>query len=160
MSDDRTVHGRGREADVVIGPNARRGRVGDSARVTGLARVTGSAVVIGSALVGGWALVGGRARVAGSAQVESNDDIAWVDRVGSGQSMTLHRVADGWRINAGCVHFEAPTVAEVCAAVVDSAAKELAHPEHWADGTDEDRARWVDQVAAALEYLRSMVAKL
>lgn len=67
-----------------------------------------------------------------------------------GKSLTLHRIADGWRINAGCRHWEAPTVAEVCSLVL---ANVVAGPEEWADHDEATRRRWAAQVTAAVAYL-------
>ena len=70
----------------------------------------------------------------------------------------LHRVrldgGYGWRINAGCVHFEAATVEEVCDMVRANVA---VGPAEWADASDDDRLRWAAQVDAALTYLTAMV---
>lgn len=101
--------------------------------------------------------VSGSARVSGEGRVASNDDIAWVDRVGSGESMTLHRIVDGWRVNAGCVSFEAPTVNEVLVQVLANTDAEVAEPNRWSFATREMRERWATQVQAACVYLASMV---
>ena len=72
--------------------------------------------------------------------------------------MTLHRIringGYGWRINAGCVHFEADTVAGVCEKV---RANVLAIPEQWQGQPAETIGRWARQVFLALEFLASMV---
>ena len=116
------------------------------------ARVYGSAQVYDSAQVGGAALV------YGAGDIATQGHVAWVDRVGTGHSMTLHRIrldgGYGWRINAGCVHFEASSVAEVCDMVRANVAS---GPAKWADASDDDRLRWAAQVDAALTYLAAMV---
>jgi len=71
----------------------------------------------------------------------------------------LHRTrtpegVEGWRVNAGCVHFSAPTVAEACQQVVDNMA---ASPSEWAELDDEQCARYTTQVTAALDYLAASV---
>ena len=75
-------------------------------------------------------------------------------RLGSGHSMTPHRTVDGWRINAGCRSWEAPTADEVCDMV---AANVAAGPSEWADVDDATRTRWATQVVAALTYLLASV---
>ena len=101
-------------------------RVSGNAEVSGNALVSDNALVSGNARVYGQALVYGHARVSGHAQVRKQTDIAWVDRVGTGSPMTLHRTetdgVEGWRINAGCRHWEAATVAEVCEMVRNNVA--------------------------------------
>ena len=134
--------------------------VSGSARVSGDARVSGSARVYGSARVSGDAQVSGNARVYGDARVYKQTDIAWVDRVGTGNSMTLHRTetdgVEGWRINAGCKHWEAPTVAEVCEMVRNNVA---GGPAEWEECYVDVQtiSRWDRQVRMALVYLASMV---
>lgn len=113
-----------------------------------------SAHIADSAWVYGSARVSGSARVYGEGRVESNDDIAWVDRVGSGHSMTLHRTVGGWRINAECRSWEAPTADEACDMVLAHVA---AGPDEWAHRDDATRARWATQVVAALTFLLASV---
>ena len=135
-----------------------------SARVFGAAEVFGTAWVFDSAAVSGTARVYGTARVFGSARVFGAGDIAkqshvaWVDRVGSGSSITLHRVrldgGFGWRINAGCKHWEAATVEGVIGLVRDNLDSE---PVEWSDRDEGTRVRWTCQVHAALLYLSTMV---
>jgi hypothetical protein len=129
-------------------------QVSGTAWVFGTALVSGNARVSGTAQVSGTAWVSGNARVSGNAQVDRQSDIAWVDRVGTGQSMTLHRTVTGWRINAGCVTFDAPTVAGVCALVRARISKKV--PE-WGGIDAETVKRYRAQVRAALTYLASMV---
>ena len=140
-----------------IGPNA---RVSDSASVFGSAMVSDSAWVSDSARVYGTAMVYGTARVYGEGDIATQEHIAWVDRVGSGSSMTLHRIrvetGFGWRINAGCCHFEADTLQDVCALV---RANVQAGPAEWDTKPTETQARWAAQVFAALDYLTAMVAE-
>lgn len=132
-------------------------RVYDSAQVLGSAAVGGSARVYDSAVVGGSARVYGRAQVGGEGNISAQHHVAWVDRVGSGCPMTLHRIRRnggfGWRINAGCCHFEADTIDAVCAAVRANVA---AGPDEWAHEDEATRARWAAQVDAALTFLASM----
>ena len=103
------------------------------------------------------ARVYGSARVGGEGDISAQHHVAWVDRVGSGRSMTLHRIRRdggfGWRINSGCCHFEADTIDAVCAAVRANVA---AGPDEWADEDEATRARWAPQVDAALTFLASM----
>ena len=128
-----------------IGPNA---SVFDSARVYDSARLSDSAMVYGTA------------RVYGEGDIATQEHIAWVDRVGSGSSMTLHRIrvetGFGWRINAGCCHFEADTLQDVCALV---RANVQAGPAEWDTKPTETQARWAAQVFAALDYLTAMVVE-
>ena len=129
-----------------------------TAHIADTARVYGSALVYGSAQVYDSARVYGTAQVGGTGDIATQGHVAWVDRVGSGHSMTLHRVrlddGYGWRINAGCVHFEAATVEEVCNMVLANVAN---GPAEWADAPSETRLRWATQVDAALGYLTAMV---
>ena len=140
-------------------------RVYGSAQVHGSARVYGSAQVHGSARVYGSAWVSGSARVSGSAQVHGAGDVAhqghvaWVDRVGTGQPMTLHRIrldggGYGWQINAGCRRWKSATVSEVCE-IVEANVK--AGPNEWAVHDLPTRVRWTKQTLLALAYLASMV---
>ena len=135
-------------------------RVYGDARVSGNALVCGDAQVCGDALVCGDAQVYGDARVSGNAWVRKQTDIAWVDRVGTGNPMTLHRIetdgVEGWRINAGCIHFEAATVKDVCAAVKANIAAE---PDEWSNATTDERELWAKQVCAALEFLAASVVE-
>jgi hypothetical protein len=140
-------------------------RVSDSAWVSGAARVYDSAWVSDSAWVYGSAQVYDSARVSGSAQVSGSGDIAdqrhiaWVDMVGTGGSMTLHRIRRGggygWRINAGCRWWEADSVAGVCDMVRANVADPMTVDE-W-ERSDQS-AVWAEQVRAALIYLEAMVA--
>lgn len=106
------------------------------------------------------AWVSGSARVFGEGDIATQEHIAWVDRVGSGSSMTLHRIrvetGFGWRINAGCRHFEGPTVHAVCDIV---RANVQAGPAEWNAEPVETQARWAAQVFAALDHLTAMVAE-
>ena len=71
--------------------------------------------------------------------------------------MTLHRTATGWRINAGRVSFDAPTVTAVMTKVLASTQDEVERPHHW-DGADRaTRERWATQVTTALLFLSSSV---
>jgi len=74
--------------------------------------------------------------------------------------MTLHRIrvetGFGWRINAGCCHFEADTLQDVCALV---RANVQAGPAEWETKPAETQARWAAQVFAALDYLTAMVVE-
>jgi hypothetical protein len=74
--------------------------------------------------------------------------------------MTLHRIrvetGFGWRINAGCRHFEGATVHAVCDLV---RANVQAGPAEWDTKPTETQARWAAQVFAALDYLTAMVAE-
>jgi carbonic anhydrase/acetyltransferase-like protein (isoleucine patch superfamily) len=157
------VQGNARVRDnAEVGGNARVGGnavVGGEAEVRGNAVVGGEAEVRDNAEVRGNAEVGGNARVVGNACLTRSSHLAWVDRVGSGHPMTLHRISldddgFGWRINAGCRHFEAPTVQEVC----DLVKQNLKTPvEEWSHGSSEEQSLWAKQVRAALKYLASMV---
>ena len=145
-------------------------RVWGDAHVGGGARVWGNASIEGYASVGGYARIGGNARVWGDAHVgggarvwgdahlRSQTHLAWVDKVGSGKQMTLHRTYSdgewGWQINAGCVTFNAPTVSDVCRQVKDNIRGDV--PE-WGHADEDTRALWRKQVKAALKYLASMV---
>lgn len=124
------------------------------------ARVSGTAQVYGTARVYGNAWVSGNARVYGNAVIRTQTDIAWVDNVGSGNPMTLHRIeTDGkeaWRINAGCESFEAATVTAVCDAVK---ANVETGPEEWAGYNDAERERWAKQIRAALGFLAASVVE-
>jgi len=106
------------------------------------------------------ASVFGSASVSGEGDIATQEHIAWVDRVGSGSSMTLHRIrvetGFGWRINAGCRHFEGATVHAVCDLV---RANVQAGPAEWDTKPTETQARWAAQVFAALDYLTAMVAE-
>ena len=98
--------------------------------------------------------------MSGEGDIATQEHIAWVDRVGSGSSMTLHRIrvetGFGWRINAGCRHFEGSTVHAVCDLV---RANVKAGPAEWDTKPAETQARWAAQVFAALDYLTAMVAE-
>ena len=134
--------------------------VSGDARVSGDAQVYGHAWVYGDACVSGDARVYGHAWVYGDACVRKQTDIAWVDRVGAGNPMTLHRTetdgVEGWRINAGCRHWEAATVAEVCEMVRNNVA---GGPVEWKERCVDVQtiSRWGRQVRMALAYLASMV---
>ena len=119
--------------------------------------VAPTAQVFDSARVYGEARVYGSAMVSGEGRVSSNADIAWVDSVGSGAPMTLHRTRTGWRINAGCVHFEAPTVAEVVRLCAEETQRQVDNPTHWSWADGELREQWATQVECALVFLASMV---
>lgn len=161
VSDDARVFG-----NALVSGNARvygNALVSGTALVFGTASVSGNAHVYGNALVSddahvfGTALVYGNALVHGAASVGQQTDIAWVDRVGSGESMTLHRTVDGWQINAGCVSFLGTTVEEVTVQVL---ANITDIPKEWS-GVDPDTVgRWRAQVRAALDYLAAMVEEV
>ena len=98
------------------------------------------------------------AEVFGSARIRRQTVLAWVDSVGSGNSITLHRIVqedkEAWRINAGCKHFEDWTVAGVCKLVKQNLA---ASPPEWGHASAEERERWAKQVRAALKFLAASV---
>ena len=134
-------------------------RVSDNARVSGNAEVSGNAVVDGNARVDGKALVYGNARVDGNARVYSNAEVfgkarvysnAWVSSPrdvicawgGIGNHWTAYRTANGWALQAGCVH------------IPDLFADfDLVAAEHGAASKDQMRER-----KAILKYLRKMAA--
>lgn len=130
--------------------------VGGNARIYGEAAICGYAEISGNARVFGEVEIYGHARVRGNAIIETQEDVAWVDRVGTGEGLglTLHRVSEGWRLDAGCRVFEAATVDEVCAEV---RANMHRPDEEWAHLENDVVARYVRQVNTALDFLSAMV---
>lgn len=147
--------------NALIGDYARVGGnvfIGGNVSVGGYATIDGNASVQGYAIIEGDVTIGGNARVAGYAHLRSQTHLAWVDKVGSGHQMTLHRTYSdgewGWQINAGCVAFNASTVRDVCRLVKDNIRGDV--PE-WGCVDEDTRSMWCKQVKGALKYLASMV---
>lgn len=135
-----------------------RASISNGARIAGHAVVCDGAQVTGRAIIkGSGVTIGGQARITGNARIATRTDVAWVDRVGSGNPMTLHRTKTGWRINAGCQTWDAPTIRKVVGLVRVNTAVEVDHPVYWDGEPKRVRRRYAQQVTAALDYLESMV---
>lgn len=150
--------------------------INDNSQISGRASLYGNAKlfhdaqVSGDVTMHGWASacdqsrITGRVRmtghcsIRGAGDIAHQDHVAWVDRVGSGQSITLHRIRAedgyGWRINAGCRYFEASTPNRVCNIVRNNISN---GPVEWDMETPETQTRYANQVLAALLFLESMV---
>lgn len=107
------------------------------------------------------ASIGNDARIGNCAQVRGRNETAFVERVGTGSTVSLYRIEKGgvvgWEITAGCATFTAPTVAAVCDLVK---ANVKAGPPEWAERPAEDRERWAKQVRAALKFLAASVVEV
>ena len=86
--------------------------------------------------------------------ITENHHFAYIGKVGSGYDMTLHRVNDGWRINAGCASFNGETIDEVCGVVRENV-RENDVPQ-WGNLPDERFRQYRRQVRRALKYLAAM----